>query len=94
MNITKTTINFAKKRGLDVTIENFGEGDILAVWDINNDCEWMFSYIVNGDGSFTWKGNVYLPQDLKEELPATIKNEKHLREMLDYVGMNRHLWSN
>lgn len=50
MNITKTTINFAKKRGLDVTIENFGEGDILAVWDINNDCEWMFSYIVNGDG--------------------------------------------
>lgn len=92
MNISKTTINFAKRRGLYVTIEEIDDAILLLVWDINNDCEWMFSYIVSGDGSFTWNGNIYLPQELKEELPATIKNEKHLREMLDYVGANRHLW--
>ena len=92
MNISKTTINFAKRRGLYVTIEEINDAMLLFVWDINNDCEWMFSYRVNNDGSFTWNGNVYLPQELKEELPATINNEKHLREMLDYVGANRHLW--
>lgn len=92
MNISKTTINFAKRRGLYVTIEEINDAMLLLVWDINNDCEWMFSYRVNNDGSFTWNGNVYLPQELKEELPATINNEKHLREMLDYVGANRHLW--
>lgn len=92
MNISKTTINFAKRRGLYVTIEEINDTMLLLVWDINNDCEWMFSYRVNNDGSFTWNGNIYLPQELKEELPATINNEKHLREMLDYVGANRHLW--
>lgn len=92
MNISKTTINFAKRRGLYVTIEEINDAMLLFVWDINNDCEWMFSYRVNNDGSFTWNGNVYLPQELKEELPATLKDEKHVREMLDFVGANRHLW--
>lgn len=84
--LTKTTINFAQKRGLDVTIENYGEGDFLAVWEADNDCEWMFSYRVNEDGSFTWHGNVYLTQEVKEELPATIKNEKHLREVIAFLA--------
>lgn len=92
MNISKTTINFAKRRGLYVTIEEIDDAILLLVWDINNDCEWMFSYRVNNDDSFTWNGNVYLPQELKEELPATLKDEKHVREMLDFVGANRHLW--
>ena len=92
MNISKTTINFAKRRGLYVMIEEIDDSMLLLVWDINNDCEWMFSYRVNNDGSFTWNGNVYLPQELKEELPATLKDEKHVREMLDFVGANRHLW--
>jgi hypothetical protein len=92
MNISKTTINFAKRRGLYVTIEEINDAMLLFVWDINNDCEWMFSYRVNNDGSFTWNDNVYLPQELKEELPATLKDEKHVREMLDYVGANRQLW--
>lgn len=92
MNISKTTINFAKRRGLYVMIEEINDAMLLLVWDINNDCEWMFSYRVNNDGSFTWNGNVYLPQELKEELPVTLKDEKHVREMLDYVGANRHLW--
>lgn len=93
MTISKTTINFARKRGLDVTIEdlNEGEGEFLAVWELDNDCEWMFSYRVNEDGSFTWNGNVYLVDEIKEELPATIKDEKHLREVLAFVGANRHL---
>ena len=91
MNISKTTFNFAKRSGLYVTIEEISDAMLLCVWDINNDCEWMFSYRINSD-CLTWNGNIYLPQELKEELPATLKDEKHVREMLDYVGANRHLW--
>lgn len=88
MELSKTTKTYANKRGLDVTIENFGEdeGDFLAVWESDNDCEWMFSYQVNNDGSFTWRANVYLDQSIKEELPATINDEKHLRQVLDFIA--------
>lgn len=86
MSLSKTTIKFAQKRGLDVTIEDFGEGEIVAVWELDNDCEWMFSYRVNPNGSYTWNGNIYLDQEIKEELPATIKDEKHLREVLAFVA--------
>lgn len=88
MELSKTTKNYANKRRLDVTIENFdeNEGDVLAVWEADNDCEWMFSYQINDDGSFTWRGNIYLSQDIKEELPATVKDEKHLRQVLDFIA--------
>ena len=48
----------------------------------------MFSYRVNEDGSFTWNGNIYLAQEVKEELPATIKDEKHLRQVLKFISEN------
>lgn len=86
--ITKTTVNFAKRHNLDVTIENFGEVDQICVWEANNDCEWMFSYTINANGSFNWYGNVYLAQDIKEELPATINDEKHLRAVLKFIAEN------
>lgn len=87
MNISKTTKTFAAKRNLDVTIlDDVGEHDLLAIWEGDNDCEWMCSYIINNDGSFTWNGNIYLPRAIKEEIPATIRDEKHLREVLAFIG--------
>ncbi|EKI20907.1 hypothetical protein ECTW15901_1284 [Escherichia coli TW15901] len=32
-----------------------------------------------------WKGNVYLPRDIKEELPAMIGTDKKLKEVLDFI---------
>jgi len=87
MNISKTTKTYAAKRGLDVTIlDDVADQPLLAVWEAENDCEWMFTYIINDDGSLTWNGNVYLAKSITEELPATIRDEKHLREMLDFLG--------
>lgn len=88
MTISKTTINFAKRHNLDVTIEDINDDgkEILCVWEADNDCEWMFSYLINPNGSFTWNGNVYLAQEIKEELPATIKDEKHLRQVLKFIS--------
>lgn len=86
MNISKTTINFAKRHNLDVTVEDFGVGLQLCIWEADNDCEWLCSYRMNENGSFTWHGNVYLAQEIKEELPATIKDEKHLRQVLKFIA--------
>lgn len=88
MNLSKTTKTFAAKRGLDVTLEDLNDDGkiILCVWEADNDCEWMFSYLVNPNGSYTWNGNVYLDRSVKEELPATIRDEKHLREVLAFIG--------
>lgn len=85
MNISKTTFNYAKKRGLDLTINDFDDYTALCFWEADNDCEWMFSYRIEY-GMLVWQGNIYLPQHIKEELPATITSEKQLRQMIDFVA--------
>lgn len=85
MNISKTTFNFAKKRGLDITVEDLGDCIALCIWEADKDCEWMCSYRIESD-KLAWNANVYLPQEVKEELPATIKDEKHLREVLAFIA--------
>lgn len=84
MNISKTTFNLAANRGLELTVEDMGDVKALCFWDAENDCEWMFSYVY-GD-VLTWKGNVYLPREIAEELPATIFTEKQLREVIKFVA--------
>lgn len=88
MNLSKTTTNFAKRHNLDVTVEELGNGLQVCIWEADNDCEWMCSYRMNENGSFTWHGNVYLIQSVKEELPAFIKDEKHLRQVLKFISEN------
>ena len=85
MNISKTTFNLAKKRGLELTVEDFGDRMVLCIWEADNDCEWMCSYRINHD-SLTWDGNVYLRQDVKEELPATIFDERQLRNVIKFIA--------
>lgn len=86
MMVSKTTTNFAGKRGIELSVEQFDDLDVLCIWEADNDCEWMCSYLINNNGSFTWRGNVYLPDEIKEELPATIKDEKHLREVIAFIA--------
>ena len=87
MNISKTTFNFAKKRGIELELIEADDRLILAFYEDKNECEWMFSYNVNHD-CLTWRGNIYLPQEVKEELPATITTEKKLREVIDFISKN------
>lgn len=88
MMVSKTTTNFAGKRGIELSVEQFNDMDVLCIWDADNDCEWLCSYYINDDGSFTWKGNIYLSKEVKEELPATIKDEKHLRQVIQFISEN------
>jgi hypothetical protein len=85
MNISKTTTKFAEARGLSVYIDE----DTSILWiGVNNENigEDICAYIANENGTFTWMGNVWLPRDTKEELPATIRDEKHLREVIDFIS--------
>lgn len=88
MMVSKTTTNFAGKRGIELSVEQFNDMDVLCIWEADNDCEWLCSYYINDDGIFTWKGNIYLSQEVKEELPATIKDEKHLRQVIQFISEN------
>lgn len=91
--ISKTTINYALKRNIDLDLGESGpSGELTTIWftEIEKDgepaCEPFIMYLVNGDGSFSFYGNVYLPNEIKEELPAYIPDEKKLREMIGFLN--------
>lgn len=89
MEISKTTINFAARRGLFLELveaDEYVETPRLWFYTDADDCEPDFSYFANENGSFTFKENLCLPQEIKEELPATIFNERQLRQVIDFVA--------
>lgn len=49
MNISKTTFNMAKKRGIELTVEDLSDYTALCIWEAGNDCEWMCSYRIEHD---------------------------------------------
>ena len=85
MNISRTTFNMAKKRGLELTVDDFGNYVALCILETGNDCEWMCSYRIEHD-KLTWNGNIYLRDEVKEELPATIFDERQLRNVIKFIA--------
>lgn len=81
MNITKTTINFATKRNIELVIDE----DKVAFYNMNDDSEPMFFYAIQENALF-FKTNIWLSQLVAEELPYWIKDEKHLREVIQYLS--------
>lgn len=78
--LSKTTINFATKRGMHVEIN---EDDILEIYINAEDDEYDLSYDVKDNGFF-FRGTL-LPQQVKEELPYWITDERHLRSLLEFL---------
>ncbi|EDT7800706.1 hypothetical protein [Salmonella enterica] len=83
MKISKAIMNYAARRGMEIEVSL--EDMEVRFWEVENECEWMFSYTIENDG-LNWKGNIYLPRDVKEELPAFIANDKKLKEVIDFVA--------
>ncbi|WRQ11959.1 hypothetical protein vBSlqSZDD2_48 [Serratia phage vB_SlqS_ZDD2] len=95
MQISKTTLNFAKRRGIELSVVEIEDGELIAFWDDADETtgEWMFSYR-NNTHELSWNGNIYLSQRVKEELPATISSEAKLRETIKFLADNRQDWTN
>lgn len=61
---------------------------IVGVFEADVDSEPMF--IIRAEGSeFFYGGNVYLPREVKEELPHWMKDEKALRNVLNFISQQR-----
>ncbi|QJI10876.1 hypothetical protein GuL6_173 [Buttiauxella phage vB_ButM_GuL6] len=89
MALSKITINFAAKRNILVEIceaDEIVEMDRVWIYTDVDACEPDVSYVANADGSFSFYGNLGLPVEVKEELPAYIRDEKHLREVIAFIA--------
>lgn len=87
--LTKTTMTFAAKRGLFlemVEADEFSDTPRVWIYENEDDCEPMLSYTANVDGTFSYFDNLSLPQEICEELPGTLRDEKHLREMIAFIA--------
>lgn len=92
MSISKTTTNYAKARGLelDLTEVEIVMGitqPVINVYELDSDCEPMFSVNINKDGSYSYRSNVYLPNEIKEDLPAHMAKEEDFRKVLNFVSV-------
>lgn len=87
--ISKMTINFAAKRNMLVEIceaDEFVEMDRVWIYTDVDACEPDVSYVANADGSFSYFDNIALPEAVREELPAFIRDEKQLREVIAFIA--------
>lgn len=53
-----------------------------------------FKYIVNDDDSLSYAANVWAPRSVIEELPAHIKNEKDIRDVLNFLSKDKEFMAN
>lgn len=97
LKISKTTVKFAESRlmGVDLYLDDDGIWilDIsemeynknLGIYD--DASEPCVQYFLNENGEFSFYGNIYLPQQVKEDLPLIIKNEKELRAVIQFLHL-------
>jgi len=83
MKITKTTINYAEARNIELIIDP----TLVSFYNMEDDSEPMFTYSVNEEtGEMFFKSNIWLSQESKEELPHWINSEKQLRQVINFIA--------
>ncbi|EDI2893905.1 hypothetical protein CDG24_25260 [Salmonella enterica subsp. enterica serovar Newport] len=88
--INKSILNYAAKRGIQLEVDT--DSEAVLFWDVREDCEWMFSYGIGAcDWSLVWRGNIYLPDSVKEELPAHIMTAAKLKEVIEFISVEMKL---
>ncbi|MDD9179241.1 MULTISPECIES: hypothetical protein [Aliivibrio] len=82
MKVSKTTINFASRRNIELVIDD----ESISFFPLNDDSgEPAFVYSIQESGLF-FKANIWLKSAVKEELPRWIMNEQMLRNVLSFVS--------
>lgn len=80
---SKAFINFISRR--HISMEKFE--DRVFVYRNDNDNEPMFTLIESScePDTFAFAGNVMLPAEIKEELPAFYNGERDLKRLCDWL---------
>nr|WP_075498170.1 hypothetical protein [Moritella viscosa]SHO15530.1 Putative uncharacterized protein [Moritella viscosa] len=82
MKISKTTLNFATARNVELVVDE----ELVSFYPLDDDSgEPAFTYTRQDTGLF-FKSNVWLTQETKEELPYWIMDEMQLRRLIEYVA--------
>ncbi|MEZ9399278.1 hypothetical protein AB4218_23210 [Vibrio splendidus] len=82
MNISKTTINFAKKKLVELCVDE----DSVSFYPLNDEgVEPALIYSIQDTGFF-FKSNIWLSDQTKEDLPHWVMDEKMLRRMIDFIA--------
>lgn len=85
MNISKTTFNYAKKRNVALYLDDEGNLDFYAFDFENQECSDIQYRLEDDVFVFVKQWNKEL-----EDMPLYIKNEKKLREVINYIsGVSR-----
>lgn len=84
--ITGHITNYAKRRDVEIEVLAAGEvDDDSQVWFYTsyNDCEPVLMYIVNDDGTLTYRSKL---MKTLEDLPAHISNKEVLKRVICYIS--------
>ncbi|WP_219096290.1 hypothetical protein [Pseudomonas sp. UMAB-40] len=84
--LSKTTLNFAERHGYSLEFDS--SDDVISVFEGDNDCEPLFT-IQHCNGEFFYRGNIYLPEEIKVELPHWMPDELRLRRVIAFVASAR-----
>jgi hypothetical protein len=84
-NLSATTVNFAKSRNLAVYEFLMDDAMLISIHDLDQNSDAELNYYFNDNGTFTFMTNTYLDISMLEEIPAFIRDEKHLREVIDFI---------
>ena len=90
LTISKTTQKYAQARMLfiDPSYCDTNKSDIIWICVNDDRSEPMFSLFANEDGSFNYRGNIWLSAATREEIPAFIRNEKQLRQVIGFIAQD------
>lgn len=80
---SKTTLNYAQRRGLDLILDDDGT---LSFFEAKEDMEPLIVYADGGEQGYFYKANVYLDRPIKEELPHWIATDADLRRVVDFLS--------
>ena len=93
MNISKTTINMAKRLGWELVINEDNEyGDHIWLCELDEEGESAdepdISFFLNAD-TITFKESLAIEQEIVSEIPATCFSEKQFREVMKFIAANK-----
>lgn len=95
IKVHATTQKIANKLNLFVSLENGvhllnGEIELQTICIENvldeSDATGLVTYVVNADGTYTFHSKCTYARFEAEDLPAMVKGEKQLREVIKYLG--------